>query len=72
MNDSKKRNFWGCVVCFLLCSLLGCLGLALMMYREVRQSDKGGFPVEKDDIIRYSLVGCFGYIVNVSLIIIFS
>ena len=71
MTKSQKRNVWGMVVCFVLCALSGCLGLAAMMCRGVEQSDKGGLPVEKDDIIRYSIVGCVGYIVNVVLLIVF-
>ena len=70
MTNAQKRNVWGMVVCFVLCALSGCFGLAAMMCREVEQSDKGGFPVEKDDIIRYSIVGCVGYIVNVVLLIV--
>ena len=69
MTKSQKRNMWGMVVCFVLCALSGCFGLAAMMCREVEQSDKGGFAVEKDDIIRYSIVGCIGYIVNIVLLI---
>jgi hypothetical protein len=41
-----------------------------MMLREVEQSDHGGFDIEKDDILRYSLAGCVGYVVNVVLIIL--
>ena len=40
-----------------------------MVVREVKQSDKGGFPVEKDDLMHYSFGACVGYMVNVVLII---
>ena len=69
MDKSAKRNWFGCLVCFVLCALFGGLGLAFMMCREVQQSDDAGVPVEKDDITRYSLVGCLGYIVNVILLV---
>ena len=70
MTKEQTRNVAGIVVCFVLCSLFGCFGLATMMLREVEQSDKGGFDIEKDDILRYSLAGCVGYVVNVVLIIL--
>lgn len=68
MTNEQKRNIWGSVICFLLCALFGCLGLAFMVMREVWQSDKGGFPVEKDDLVRYCFAGVFGYVVNVVLL----
>ena len=70
MTKEQIRNVAGIVVCFVLCALFGCFGLAAMMLREVEQSDKGGFDIEKDDILRYSLAGCVGYVVNVVLIIL--
>lgn len=69
MTNEQKRNIWGSVICFLLCALFGCFGLAFMVVREVEQSDKGGFEVEKDDLMRYSFFACVGYMVNVVLII---
>lgn len=69
MTNEQKRNIWGSVICFLLCAVAGCFGLAFMVVREVKQSDKGGFPVEKDDLMRYSFFACIGYMVNVVLII---
>lgn len=68
MNKEQKRNIWGSVICFLLCALFGGFGLAFMVMREVWQSDKGGFPVEKDDLVRYCFAGFFGYVVNVVLL----
>ena len=69
MNKEQKRNVWGMVVCFVLCCLFGCWGLAVMVLREVWQSDKGGFPVEKDDLVRYCFAGFLGYVVNVVLLL---
>lgn len=71
MNKKDKRNFWGSVVCFLLCALFGCFGMAVMMCREVKQSQEYGFEIEKDDIVRWSFVGCLGYIMNVIILTVF-
>lgn len=70
MDKTKKRNIIGSIVCFILALLLGGMGIATMMYREVYQSNKGDFPVEKDDIIRYSIVGAVGGICHDALLII--
>ena len=69
MPNEQTRNIWGSVICFLLCALFGCIGLAFMVVREVKQSDKVGFEVEKDDLMRYSFFACIGYMVNVVLLI---
>lgn len=70
MNRTQKRNLIGSIVCFILSLLLGGIAISIMMIREVRQSEKYDFPIEKDDILRYSFVGACGYICNVALIII--
>lgn len=70
MNKTTKRNIIGSIICFFLSLLLGGIGLAIMMMREVYQSNKYGFEVEKDDIVRYSFVGAVGYIINISIIFI--
>ena len=70
MDKKTKRNIIGSVICFFLSLLLGGMGIAIMMYREVYQSNKGGFPVEKYDIIRYSVVGAVGSICHDALLII--
>ena len=71
MNKSVKRNIIGSVICFALSVLFGGLGIAVMMLREAWQSTKYGFPIEKDDIVRYSIVGAVGGIVNIVLLIKF-
>lgn len=68
MDRTTKRNIIGSIVCFVLCALFGCFGMAVMMCREVYQSQNYHIEIEKDDIVRYSFVGCLGYIVNVVLI----
>ena len=70
MDKRTKRNIIGSVVCFFLSLLLGGMGIAIMMYREVLQSNKGDFPIEKDDIIRSSVVGAVGGICHDALLII--
>ena len=66
--NTKTRNIIGSILCFLSCCILGGLALAFWMVREVNQSNKYGFEVEKDDIVRYSFVGAVGYIINISII----
>ena len=70
MNKTTKRNIIGSIICFFLSLLLGGIGIAVMMFREVYQSNKYGFPVEKDDIIRYSALGALGYACPVCVLII--
>lgn len=69
MDKTTKRNLIGSVVCFVLCALFGCFGLAAMLCREVKQSQDYGFEIERDDVVRYSFVGCLGYIVNVIILL---
>ena len=69
MDKSQKRNWLGSLVCFVLTALFGCFGLAVMMCREVAQSQDSQREIEKDDVVRYSFVGCAGYIVNVVLLV---
>lgn len=68
METKDKRNIIGVVLCFISCTFFGCLAIAFWMIREVIQSDKYGFDVEKDDIVRYSYAGAIGYIANILLI----
>lgn len=66
----KQRNILGCIVAFLLSCLLNVFGIAIMVYREYHQSMKGGFPIEWDDIKRYTWSGLLGAVVNVLLIVL--
>lgn len=66
--NTKTRNIIGSILCFLSCCILGGLALAFWMVREVNQSNKYGFEVEKDDIVRYSFAGAIGYIINIYII----
>ena len=67
---SKTRNIIGSILCFISCCLAGGIAFAFWMVREVRQSEDGGFEIEKDDILRYSLIGAVGYIFNITWIVI--
>ena len=66
--NAKTRNIIGSILCLLSCCILGGFSLAFWMVREVNQSNKYGFEVEKDDIVRYSFVGAVGYIINIYII----
>ena len=66
--NTKTRNIIGSILCLLSCCILGGLALAFWMVREVNQSNKYGFPVENDDIVRYSFAGAVGYIINIYII----
>ena len=66
--NTKTRNIIGSILCLLSCCILGGLALAFWMVRGVNQSNKYGFEVEKDDIVRYSFAGSIGYIINISII----
>lgn len=68
--DAERRNRIGCAVAFCLGLLLNGLGVLLMLGRELWQSEKGGFPLESDDLLRYSGWGSIGSLMNVVLIII--
>lgn len=70
MDKATKRNIIGSIICFLLSVFLGGIAIHIMMVREVKQSEQGGFPIEVDDILRYSFIGTCGYLCNVTLIII--
>lgn len=72
MNKTTKRNIIGSIICFFLSLLFGGIGIATMMMREVHQSNKYGFQVEKDDIVRYSIIGTVGGIVHDVLIIVIT
>lgn len=71
MKEQEKRNLGGSILCFLSSCLFGGLAIAFWMLREVHQSNKYGFAVEKDDIVRYSIVGAIGGIIHdVTILII--
>lgn len=70
MDRTKKRNIIGSVVCFFFSVILGGLGIAVMMFREVYQARRYEFDVEKDDVIRYSVVGAVGYLCQIIIIIL--
>ena len=60
MERSKMRNITGCIVAFALGLLLSGIGTIIMVLREVWQSNRYGFPVETDDVVRYSVVSSAG------------
>ena len=70
MTNTAKRNLQGSVICFLLSCFIGGMGVAVMMLRESYQSKKYGFAVERDDIVRYSVIGAIGSVVNIVLLLL--
>lgn len=68
MDRTRKRNIQGGIVALVLSVLLGGMGIMIMMLREVHQSRKYGFAIEADDIVRYSVIGAAGSILNVLLV----
>lgn len=70
MTRTTKRNLQGSILCFLLSCLIGGAGVAVMMLREAWQSKKYNFAVERDDIVRYSVIGAIGSVVNIVLLLI--
>lgn len=64
------RNTKGCIVTLFLSIVLGGIGVAVMMLREAWQSKEYGFDVERDDIVRYSVVGAIGSVVNIVLLLL--
>ena len=55
--NEKLRNKLGIAVACLMGLLFGGLGTIIMVLRECWQSHKGGFEIEKDDVVRYSIAG---------------
>lgn len=70
MASTTKRNIQGSIICFLLSCLIGGAGVAVMMLREAWQSKKYGFAVERDDIVRYSVIGAIGSVGNIVLLLL--
>lgn len=64
------RNKVGMVLAFVLGVLFNSLGVIIMAFREKYQSVKGHFPLESDDLFRYSILGGFGALINTVLICI--
>lgn len=70
MDRTTKRNIIGSIACFLSAVMLAGIAIAYWMIREVYQSKKYHFDVETDDIVRYSIIGAIGSIINTVLLVI--
>ena len=68
--NTKQRNITGSIVTFILSIILGGIGISIMMIREVYQSNKYKFPIEKDDIVRYSIIGAIGSTIQLIVLIL--
>lgn len=64
MNNSETRNKQGAWIAFVLGLLFSGLGVCIMVAREQTQASKGGFPVEIDDVLRYTQASGFGAFIN--------
>ncbi len=67
MYNESKRNMIGCVAWFLAGVLINVLALVPMVWREKKQAEDGGFPLEKDDIMRYGFCILVGAGINAAL-----
>ena len=67
--DSKKRDKYGTLLAFVMGLLFNVLGVIFMVWRELRQSKKGGFPIETDDVVRYSLTSSVGGVFNLVILL---
>ena len=70
--DSKKRDKYGTLLAFVMGLLFNVLGVIFMVWRELIQSKKGGFPIETDDVVRYSILSSIGAVVNLILLLIIT
>lgn len=66
----NRRDKIGLAVAFLLGLLFNGLSTIVMVLRECWQSRRYGFPVEVDDVVRYSIASSAGALVNVLLLIL--
>lgn len=71
MTNTTKRNIIGFIGWVLLTILLTpIITLPTMIYREYRQSEVYGFPVEEEDIFSYSLAILIGFILQLKIIML--
>ena len=69
MTQKEKRNMQGCFIAFILGLLLGGIGCAIMMWREVDQAVNNNQDVEADDVQRYSGIAAFGYVIQLTVLV---
>lgn len=66
----NRRDKIGLAVAFLLGLLFNSIGTITMVLRECWQSYKGGFDIETQDVVRYSLMASVGAVVNVIILLV--
>lgn len=64
MDNSRKRDKQGTWIAFVLGLVLSGLGVIIMQQREVIQANKGGFPLEVEDVLRYTKFASIGAFFN--------
>ena len=70
MNQSKKRDIQGSIVAFVLGLLLSGIGTIIMVLREVWQSETYDFELEKDDVVRYTILSSVGTVFNLIILLL--
>ena len=70
MKRSTLRNIAGTVMWFFAGMFLWSYAYTLMVKREEKQSEEGGFPLEVDDIKRYSAAITTGMVTAIVLLIV--
>ena len=70
MNQSKKRDIQGNIVAFVLGLLLSGIGTIIMVLREVWQAETYDFELEKDDVVRYTIISSVGAVFNLIILLL--
>ena len=70
MNQSKKRDIQGSIVAFVLGLLLSGIGTIIMVLREVWQAETYDFELEKDDVVRYTILSSVGTVFNLIILLL--
>ena len=72
MDGKVNRNIKGNIVAFCLGLLLSGIGTIIMVLREVWQAETYDFELEKDDVVRYSILSSTGAVLNLILLLIIT
>lgn len=66
--NREQRNRIGLVAYFFLGLLLSGLATVIAIAREMYQAHKGGFDLETDDVINYSISAALGAVVQTTVL----
>ena len=70
MSTSTERNRLGNIVAFILGLLLSGIGTIIMVLREVWQAETYDFELEKDDVVRYTIISSVGAVFNLIILLL--